>query len=278
MKIAYTMNGLVGGFEGKNQVVNSSEDSILILEYLSSILNDNIIKPNDIDIFLFSWHTNFEDQFNKFLSPKKMKLEPQIDFDIPYHLQTDTPWLNGRVKAHYSRWYGFKEVIKLVNEYEVENNFQYDLVVNSRFDVCWNRPFLFDKLDNNKFHIPMHPDILEYGWPDNTPEIIDHVFASNSENMKSYSSMFDNLDQYTLPEECPTWNLISSHFLMVWHLNKQGLLSEDYVVKSFTSWGSLPMVDQIRRVGSAQADLNIDYDLFRYRNLSKEKVRIELNG
>ena len=44
--------------------------------------------------------------------------------------------------------------MSLVNDYEIKNNFEYDLVVNGRFDICWTRPYDFSKLDNNKFHIP----------------------------------------------------------------------------------------------------------------------------
>ena len=43
--------------------------------------------------------------------------------------------------------------MSLVNDYEIKNNFEYDLVVNGRFDICWTRPYDFSKLDNNKFHI-----------------------------------------------------------------------------------------------------------------------------
>ena len=65
MKIAYTMNGLIGGFTGKNYVGSSDEDSRLILRYVSDLIDKNIREHNDIDIFVFSWHTNFEDDFKK---------------------------------------------------------------------------------------------------------------------------------------------------------------------------------------------------------------------
>ena len=79
-----------------------------------------IVPHNDVDIFIFSWHTNLKDEFTKYLSPKKIKLIPQKDFSIPEHLSGGNA---NRVIAHKSRWYGFKEVINLVSEYETENNF-----------------------------------------------------------------------------------------------------------------------------------------------------------
>ena len=264
MKVAYTINGLIGGFSGKNEIRNSNRDSLIILEYISKILKKNIIENNNADLFIFSWHTEFEKYFRKFLNPKKIELVPQIDFEIPEHLKSGNI---GRVISHKSRWYGYERVMKLVSEYENENNFKYDLVVNARFDICWNKPFSFQDLDSDKFHIPFHPDMISYGWPNNSPEILDHVFASNSDWMKHFSTMFNNLDWYTLPNQCPQWKTISHHFLMVWHLNKLNLLKDDIVKKSFSSWHeSNPNI-----IGGSK-EVDIDYDIFRYRQLTVDEV------
>ena len=266
MKIAYTLNGLMGGFSGKNTSnANKDSDSLLILDYVSKIIKKNIIPYNDVDFFIFSWHTNFKNAFDKAFNPKKIKLEKQIDFNIPEHLKNGSV---NRIISHKSRWYGFKEVMELVSEYEVENNFEYDLVVNARFDICWNKPILFADFDPNKFHIPIHIDQPNYGWPDSSPEILDHVFASNSDWMKSYSSLFDFLDEYTLPGQCPQWNTISHHFLMVWHLRELGILSSNVVKKSFNNFHER----NTEIIGGTKND-TIDYDIFRYRQLSKENVK-----
>ena len=269
MKIAYTINGLLGGFSDKNSSTSDkSKDSIIILQYVSNLLQKNIVEPNDVDLFVFSWHTDFENEFNKFLKPTSLKLEEQIDFEIFEHLRGAE---DKRVNAHLSRWYGFKEVINLVNEHEKQHSFEYDLVLNSRFDVCWNRPFDFNKLDTDKFHIPWHPDIPNYGWPFGSPEILDHVYASNSKNMKLYSTMYDELENYTLPGNCPSWRTISHHFLMVWHLRELGLL--DHTVKSFANWD----YNNPKLQGGSEDDLEIDYDIFRNRKFTKQEV-IEKNG
>ena len=107
MKIAYTINGLVGGFTGKNSSGGTTKDDhILILKYISDILEKNIISHNDVDFFIFSWHTELEEEFNKYLSPTRMKLKKQIDFKIPEHLKKGN---TKRVFAYKSRWYGFKK-------------------------------------------------------------------------------------------------------------------------------------------------------------------------
>ena len=274
MKIAYTMNGLIGGLRDNNSTGSPEEDSILVLRYISNLIDKNIREHNDIDVFVFSWHTNFQKEFTEYLSPVVLKLMPQKQFSIPKHLQHGNVQ---RVFTHKSRWYGYKEVIKLVEDYEKENNFEYDFVVNARFDICWNKPFDFKKLDTEQFHIPYHPDRLEYGWPGTkefcSPEILDHIFASNSKWMRHYATMFDFLDEYTLPGQCKQWNTISNHFLMVWHLGKLGLLTHDIVEKSFSNWSD----KNPRIIGGSKEDY-IDYDIFRYRHLDRKKVLKELEG
>ena len=53
MKIAYTMNGLIGGFTNKNYVSSSDEDSRLILRYVNESI-EKFIKPYcDVDFFYF---------------------------------------------------------------------------------------------------------------------------------------------------------------------------------------------------------------------------------
>ena len=269
MRIAYTLNGLIGGIGmNKNKNVDLGDygsESSLVLRYVSKFLKKYVLDNNDIDIFIFSWEVDKEKDFIKYLNPKKMKLISQIDFEIPEHLKGKN---DKRVIAHYSRWYGFKEVMKLRKEYEKENNFKYDLVVNARFDLCFNRLFNFSSLPTNEFHIPIHPNRPMYGWPAEGPEILDHIFASSSENMDNYSNLFDKLDEYTLPDQCPQWNTISNHFLMVWHLWKLNLLDLDIVKKSFSTYTG-DMVDN--------QEGKTDYDIIRYRNLSVDDIKKELS-
>ena len=271
MRIAYTMNGLVGGFgKGKN-VDNAGKDdykyqSEIALRYTSKFFRKYIVENNDVDVFIFSWETDKENQFKKAFNPKKMKLIPQIDFECPEHLKHGN---TTRVFAYKSRWYGFKEVMKLKSEYEKENNFKYDLVVNARFDLCYNKPFNFGLLPTNQFHIPIHPDRPNYGWPTESPEILDHMFVSNSKNMDKFSTLFDKMDEYTMPGQCPQWNTISNHFLMVWHLWKLDLLHLDIVKKSFSTYTDGLADNQEGKT---------DYDIIRYRNLSEEDILKELEN
>ena len=53
--------------------------------------------------------------------------------------------------------------------------------------------------------------------------------------MYNFLQMYDFLNEYSKPEECPTWKKISSHFLCVWHLRKIGLLTENIIRESFNT-------------------------------------------
>ena len=87
--------------------------------------------------------------------------------------------------------------------------------------------------------------------------------------MDKYSNLFDKLDEYTLPEQCPQWNTISNHFLMVWHLWKLNLLNLDIVKKSFSTYTEQQVSLQEEKA---------DYDIMRYRNLSTEDIIKEVEN
>ena len=58
------MNGLVGGLSGKNSSGSSRDDQLLVLKYVSNLLQKYITPQNNVDFFIFSWHTDFMDEFN----------------------------------------------------------------------------------------------------------------------------------------------------------------------------------------------------------------------
>ena len=52
---------------------------------------------------------------------------------------------------------------------------------------------------------------------------------------------------------------------MIWHLNKLNLLKKEIVKKSFSNWHERnPKI-----IGGSK---DVDYDIFRYRQLSREEV------
>jgi hypothetical protein len=266
MKIAYTINGIIGGLVGKNCDQSNPDLVSELAKYSYKSIDKNILKNNDVDIFLFSWHLDERDLLKKIYKPKKSLFMKQINFDVPTHLEGAH---SVRVQAHYSRWYGFKEVMKLRREYEQENNIKYDLVINARFDMYWNKSIDFSQLNVNDVHLatelensattPTHP----YGFaPNNWDHMIDHVIVMNPFDMDRFGTMFDKLDEYTTPGQCPQWANISSHFLFPWHLYKLGLLNKDKIKFPFSIVGDWP---------KGGDNINQTYTVLRYK--SKEILK-----
>ncbi len=261
MKIAYLMNGLIGGLAGKNYTYADADIRQKVLEYTSETHHFLQDKDVEIDYFIFSWELDLEKQYTKIYNPKKIKCIPQPVFDVPEHYikyKDSKYW--PRIQAHYSRWFGALEVSKMCNEYSLENGIEYDLVVNARLDLCFQNKIDFNKFDPSKFHIAKSIASPNYNWPKNKLEMLDHIFVSSSENMRKFMSLYNNINDYTAPGQCPQWSKISSHFLTVWHLNKLGLLNKETISES-----NITCYDNGYHPST-------DYYIFRYKKLSMEDV------
>ena len=231
MKIAYCFYGCAGGIEGKS--LEKKEGSDIIIN-MSAERMFKKVDCSQFDFFIHTWDIDRKEQLESIYKPKKMIAENQIIFNIPSHLPIEK---TDRIQAHYSRWYSAKQCIRLKRKYEIENNFKYDLVVASRLDIYWLKQFDFNTLDNTKFNISQceingHPYVRNDG-----PEAQDLLLASNSNYMDQFHTMYDFLDEYTKPGQCPSWNAISSHFLTVWHLKKIGLWDKISLPYNFWYYG-----------------------------------------
>lgn len=260
MNIAYLMNGVIGGLSGKNCEQRDLDMRKEIIKYTA--LTHKYLKNNDINIdyFIFSWEPELEDYYIEYYNPKKILCVNQIIFDVPLHYIDHKN--NPRIQSHYSRWYGAQQVLKLYELYKKTSNKHYDLVINARIDLCFqsNNTINFLEFDTKKFHISHYINNIDYNW-EKRNEIADHIFISNSEMITSFLNMFDYLEEYTKPDQCPRYGLISSHYLSVWHLKKINLLKKDIIIKSIKTFDSSRNEYNI--------NMPIDYYIFRYENLTK---------
>lgn len=94
-------------------------------------------------------------------------------------------------------FYAFYNVYKcneLKKEYEIKNNFKYDLVIRSRTDYFW-----FRTINNDEFELAKTNVLIPEDWAFKTVNSYakSDVFAfGNSELMDKYSSIFNNLKEY----------------------------------------------------------------------------------
>ena len=237
MKIALCLHGLVGSINTKSYARDESDLSgkKLCAELSFKDWKRCILDENDIDVFFHTWDVELEDYLVESYKPKKYQIEEQIIFKVEY--KDD----NQRNQAQYSRWYGGKKVIEMKSEYEKENKFKYDCVIDARFDLAWNNPIKFTDYDMSYFHIPtVKKNGTWFGWPHTTqPEVMDFLFFSNSENMNNFSPLlYDMLGDYN--KTIYQWNGMSAHFLSFAHLLNLKLMPDKCKVELVIADPSYP--------------------------------------
>ena len=225
-KIALCFHGIHGGEStGKNYHSTDFEkgennSSIRVLETSHKYLYENIIKHNDVDIFFHTWDVNLKDKMVELYKPKKYLVENQRKFSIPDYVGTHSMgggYDEKRGQAHYSRWYSFKKSNELKEEYEKNNKFKYDLVMQSRLDLCWTEKVDFQKeFDSNYFYTstPIHSGKVE---------LPDRWFVSDSYKMDKFSKLYDLINDFCNPKSkisVPQYAGISSHFMVCNYLTK----------------------------------------------------------
>jgi len=128
MKIALCLSGLIRNFNP------------------NFFLNIN----GDVDVFCHTWDYCDVSLLNR-LNPKEIKVEP----DNNAFIFTNTNLVNwphncaSPAKNIYRMYYGMKRCIEMVESYENKNNFKYDLIIRSRYDI---------RANTNKPGIINHPN------------------------------------------------------------------------------------------------------------------------
>ena len=149
-------------------------------------------------------------------------------------------------------WRSNKCLPKFYPPVKDENKFKYDVVISTRFDTAFLKPYIFDKnkLNLNKclYHSgpqPCHkyPQIYpiihnihkgECCNPNSIKfEIGDFFFFSNSDNMFNWSRLYNNLEYYFY-----NLNIDSCHVLAFQQAKKLNLKTSDFELytKTFNIW------------------------------------------
>lgn len=174
----------------------------------NEIIYPFVLDGNDIDVFIHTWMIDDEqnrkpyingggnimgnpvdknfmlDIFNLY-NPIKCLIQKQVPFEYGKYSERTMPGI--RSDYMYSMFYSIYKSNQLKIEYERENNFKYDFVIRSRFDV---------KL-NTKINLTVSPDkmYLPNGCFDQTNGYVDCFGYSNSEFMDIYCDTFNHIDR-----------------------------------------------------------------------------------
>ena len=253
MRTALCLSGKVGNTIGKSGYHKSE---FRVLEKGYQHYKRHLLDKNNIDVFVHCWDTELSSEIEKLYSPIASVYQDQIKFKIPDYVKGESL----RKQNHYSRWYSNMAVNNLKKEYENKNNFKYDFVMTTRFDLAWETDVVFSECDPSKFYagnwsavydvygrdlfkggrgplydiVKTKPDQLKKlkyglkGFPHVDEGFLDLWFFTNSELSDKFFDLYKMLDLYCKPGNCPTdsSDSISNHRLSKYHLENLGALDK----------------------------------------------------
>lgn len=164
-------------------------------------LKRNLLSINEVDIFVHCWDGGFKEKIKEDYNPIRAKYDSE-------KIVTDT-YKNPRTRSREPKrldrimcnWYSTMASVDLLREYEIENNFKYDVVIITRFDAVLMKQLRFPiqdtSLNDTIYHSgpqPIHgkgPNHCQRCNPAlNTFELGDLYFFSNSDNMYYLSRIY----------------------------------------------------------------------------------------
>lgn len=183
--------------------------------------SQNILDGNNVDVFFHTWYdpndrnikkltpgyenslldSNLEVLLPSLTQAKKFIIEKQRKFNNKIVPTTDEnieacwsyskiydkdEFIKDRVKSAYSMWYSINQSLLLKELYSHENNFEYDCVILSRFDVSPKIKIDFDSLELRNV-ISGYKELPR-------GEINDWFVISNNVNSNIISSIFFMID------------------------------------------------------------------------------------
>lgn len=243
MRTAICFAGKTGGSKGQN-----NKGGFVDLDLVYSYYKKNVINGNNCDIFIHNWDPETKEKFNGLFKPKASIFEEQIDFHdkaIKHHqirywmaeygntknlLRKLKIKIDKRleIKINYaekviSRYYSILKSVELMKNYELKNNFKYDIVILTRPDHIFLNSLKFEQFSPLKFYVSnwnRKPVIDSYG---NTllnlrnDGVSDAWFISSSDNIDCFSKLLHHYLDY---------DVLNAHFMAFQHIMKCNLTLE----------------------------------------------------
>ncbi|HMZ46119.1 MAG TPA: hypothetical protein PLU36_04895 [Chitinophagaceae bacterium] len=123
-------------------------------------LVENIIDPLQPDIFIHTWETqdantptwwnnnliaepektSYED-LQQMYNPQKILIEANKDFQLKHSVPSRI-----NMPGIYSMFYGWQKGFEIMKQFEEINNFEYDIVIRTRFDILLSQKITIDLL------------------------------------------------------------------------------------------------------------------------------------
>ena len=155
---------------------------------------ENIIKDNDVTVFLHSWEMPADQMqaISEKYNAYSFITSHNLTVDLSKYTNTPPPSPNWKVKdgrmSTYAQLYAIKECMQTKRDYEKYTDMKFDWVVRSRFDFAINVRIPFEELDSSKLHIPncRRTSNRDFGS--------DQFAFSSSDNMDKYADAYNYID------------------------------------------------------------------------------------
>ena len=196
MKIALCFYGYFGDtnmtYKRPNRL-NGYKLKDLKKEWGVNHFNKFVIQNYDIDIFIHTWD-NIKDEDHKYMmesyKPKKILIENQNTVNVAKNMDRLKIGWSKQTQSHrlWMLWYTRSKSVDLMLEYQKENNFEYDLVMTSGFEILFFKPIEFTKLNRN-FLYTSHENETQK-WRDYYKEhdmLYDGWYITNPKNLKLFT-------------------------------------------------------------------------------------------
>ena len=193
MRVAVCLHGLARG-----SAVEAGGAYAEKFAYLRSKL-----EGYDVDYFIHSWDVDIQEELTLIFDPKLTVFEPQVNFHDEMVSLIDPGRYannnNGDLFKTLSFAYSRMRSVELKRDYEKQNDFRYDCVLISRFDVGHHNNGL-NKTSKLKFTPEKDMDkIYQAFWDQTNAGASDHWFYGSSELMDKVGSFYNHIIDYLQP-------------------------------------------------------------------------------
>ena len=199
MKIALCLHGYFAGAGGTPAA-----------EVAFNYLDRKVMYNNNVDVFIHSWDLENQNKVTNLYKPTACQFEEQHLFEEEMK-HFDEEWFNEEFSRRSTMYhnntifrglsflYSRMRALEIKREYETQNNFEYDCVVLSRFDVSTRgkehpQTYYVTNMNFNKA-LDMQYLYSAY-WKQMNHGYADHWFYSNSETMDQVGNLYNKVKEY----------------------------------------------------------------------------------
>jgi hypothetical protein len=209
-------------------------------KYCYKGFKENILDIYNPDVFISTWTNSFNitpsgwfglyqkddctlSEVMEMYNPKSIELETFDDDNYqPFKKMADN--LDSKIN-HVTKtvnvnsmWYKRHRANLLRENFEKLNNFKYDLVISSRFDLEFLEPLSF-QLEENKLSIP-----IGFDWSNG---LCDLFAMGNSDIMSEYFDLYNLMEYYRLEKEVSE----TPELIMKYHVEHKNIELNRFLLK-----------------------------------------------